>query len=503
MRRLTYLFGTAVIVALAVLVPVKPAAAAPDLCLKEWANPLRWKECTDRVIESAQDIVCLHPPTPDDPTTGIGGWAARRPEWDLRPGVKDRATEYGLGGYQLSTYDQGCAAPVTDAEDRTMSSLATGGFSLATVIVGTGNALREWAYSPRQAWGWSDTWVAGMVDRTYRYVFTPFGVIGLALVGVWLVWRSRAGNLSEAAQTVGWALVVLVAVTAVFRWPLWIAQTTDGIGSSGLEVVTAATGQGPEHLPAERCPNNPQECVDSRTAAGRASATTVDVLLYRNWLRAQLGSADSNTARDFGPVLYDAQTLTWAEAAQIREDPTKGAEITKQKGQQWRAAASQIKRSDPAAYSHLQGEHGWSRMWASVVAVLSALVFSVFDVAASLIILFGFLAVRLTLMLGPMLATIGVFRPASGPLRRVVDLGVGGLWNVFLFGALSGAYLSVTSLLFATPLPGPVQLAMVGIGGWFFWLLRSPARRAREVLRLRRPNAEAPTANAKPQAVAA
>ncbi len=44
-------------------------------------------------------------------------------------------------------------------------------------------------------------------------------------------------------------------------------------------------------------------------------------MLYRNWLRGELGSADSETAKKYGPALYDAKSFTWGEAEDIRKDP--------------------------------------------------------------------------------------------------------------------------------------------------------------------------------------
>ena len=47
-------------------------------------------------------------------------------------------------------------------------------------------------------------------------------------------------------------------------------------------------------------------CKDNRPPAVRASDTAVETMLYRNWLRGVLGSADSTTAQKYGQALYDA-----------------------------------------------------------------------------------------------------------------------------------------------------------------------------------------------------
>ena len=45
--------------------------------------------------------------------------------------------------------------------------------------------------------------------------------------------------------------------------------------------------------------------------------TATETMLYRNWLRGALGSADTATAQKYGPVLYDAKSLSWGEAQDI------------------------------------------------------------------------------------------------------------------------------------------------------------------------------------------
>lgn len=480
-----------------------PAAAAPAdrPCTPKEAvdpNPLVKAKCIQRIKDSGvQILTCTQAPPPDDPASGMAGMVSARTAADLRSGITDRATQYGVAGYRLSTYGQGCAAQVTQPVGNLKTEVADAEFWLAAAIIGSGDTLRERAYTPGSTWGFMDGLLTGVVDKTFRWVFGPWGIVTLIVTGLWLMWRAHRANLSESLHTIGWALTVAALTTAVYFWAPWIAHTADQLGAQGIDVAHSATGQPPESVPADRCISPDLDaCVDHRTPAGRAAAKTVDAILYRNWLRAELGSADSQTAQTYGPLLYDAQTLTWGESANMASDPAMRKTIVDMKADRWHTVAAQVKAEDPVAYEHLQGSHGMDRVAAGAVALVSAVFFSAFDVLASIVILFGFLVVRLALMALPVLGAFGMFRPASGMFRSAVNAAVGALWNVIVFAALSGLYLSATAVVLSSALPFPVQLAAMPLAGGLCLWLRRPVSRVRDVARLRKP------ARVEPEAVA-
>ena len=115
--------------------------------------------------------------------------------------------------------------------------------------------------------------------------------------------------------TAGWALLVMVAVTALAKWPVYSAHLADNALISSLSVVHDAVGPPARtSRPTNARLANPEACKDDRPPAVRASDTAVETMLYRNWLRGLLGSADSTTAQKYGPALYHARSLTWDEA---------------------------------------------------------------------------------------------------------------------------------------------------------------------------------------------
>ena len=92
------------------------------------------------------------------------------------------------------------------------TTVANGEFMFATAVIGASNALRERAWDPGSMWGWADPLVEKATQAVYQKVFSVFGVITLCVVGLYLLWRSRQSDMSNAMTTAGWALLVMVAV---------------------------------------------------------------------------------------------------------------------------------------------------------------------------------------------------------------------------------------------------------------------------------------------------
>ena len=117
---------------------------------------------------------------------------------------------------------------------------------IATAIIGASNALRERAWDPQTLWGWADPLVDQATKAVYEKVFSVFGVITLAIVGIYLLWRSRQADMGAATTTAGWAILVMVAVTAIAAWPVRSANIADQSLITTLGVVHDAVGPRPE-----------------------------------------------------------------------------------------------------------------------------------------------------------------------------------------------------------------------------------------------------------------
>jgi hypothetical protein len=488
-RRLVHALAALIAAALVVVVPGTPAHADPQpqstaLCsVEEWKQPKNFADCTRRLANAgAQRVQCIQAPTPSSPDAGIAGWFTSRPDADMRSGVVGLYSRYGVGGYRLEMYDVGCAGAVTNAGSSFQNDIAGVEFALAAGVLGAANGLRDHAYDPSAMWSWSDTYVEDLTRNAYDHLFVTFGVLAVAAAALYLLWKAPQGRLSHAARTAGWAVLVMVLATAVAHWPLATAHGFDKAGGAGLAAVHNVLGPGPENISPDQCRSyqlDPEACNDHRTIAVRTSDAATEAILYKAWLRAELGSADSPTAQKYGPALYDATTFTWADAEQMRSVPSMRQTIIGLKAQQWLTIAEQIKAEDPEAYANLQGLRGTDRIGSGLIAVLSAVAFASFDVIASFMILLGFLLVRIAVVFLPVVATWGVLEPASNALRKLIDRTIGALFNIIRYGAMSGLYLWAVVTIFKSPLSGGFQILAVLLAAVACWLIIRPTKRFR------------------------
>jgi uncharacterized membrane protein len=191
-----------------------------------------------------------------------------------------------------------------------------------------------------------------------------------------------------------------------------------------------------------------------------------------------LGSADDDTAKKYGLALYDARSLTWDEAQKLRDNPATRDATLAAKKDQWRKVAEQIKTEDPEAYEYLQGINGMERIGAGFIAVLAAVMFAMFDLTASILVLLGFLIFRWAVIAAPILGTIGLLRPASSGIRRLGNAVVAAIFNIAIFGTGAAIYLFAVDLIMNTPsLAGWLQVLLVWLCGVVGWLLLRPYRR--------------------------
>ena len=117
---------------------------------------------------------------------------------------------------------------------------------------------------------------------------------------------------------------------------------------------------------------------------------------------------------------------------------------------------------DPEAYEYLQGSRDMERIGAGFIAVLAALLFAMFDLTASLLVLLGFLIFRWAVIAAPVLGTVGLMRPASAGLRRLANAVVAAVFNIAIFGTGAAIYLFAVDLVMSTA--DPARLAAGGAG---------------------------------------
>jgi len=498
-RRLMAAVAALGVVALVVFGPAAAAQAGPPAAplteapgspctVKEWADPTNFKRCTEAAFTATQaTIQCLNPPTPTGPDTGFAGMVSVRPDASLYSGMTGQYTQYGAGGYHLSTYDIGCVGDVTHATDVAQNGIADTVFQASAGWLATANTTRGYAYDPHAMWGWFDGDLDTAVHALYKNVWLTAAALFVMLTGVWLIWRARRGDVSEATATAGWVLLVTVGMTLVAQWPSASARIADTGATFGLQMVHAGAGLGPQTESPTEC-RNPDGCVDHRSPSDRMSDSITTALLYHNWLVAELGSADSPTAKRYGPALYSYQALTWDEAANIQAHPELRKIVTADKAQGWNQLAAVIKAEDPQAYEHLQGLHGSDRLFVAFLTAVEVFLFTSFDLVASLAIILAFGVFRLVIITLPITGAAGVSPRTSGYLIKSLNAALAAFRNIIAFGAASTLFLLLVNAYFAADaLPGIAKTLLMGITAAGMWLLILNRNRLTGRLGFRRP----------------
>ncbi|MCW2504183.1 MAG: hypothetical protein JWO79_2467, partial [Actinomycetia bacterium] len=431
----------------------------------EGCSFLNLKACVSDVTD------CKTIPTPSRPDSGLAGWFLSAPknpstEDPFKAGAKVSPYEvYGYAGLDYSTYDLGCAGPARDPEASALNSIANLIQTPALWLVALDNSVREYAYQPGSMWGWTNDLVAKASNALHERVFTAWGAVALLLVGVWLMWGARGGNMSHAVVTAGWAVLVMAIVTVVAAWPVKASTVADS-------ALTGALGQVSAGLSAT------DTAGDSRPPAVRASGVLTNTVLYQQFLRGTLGSSDSDVAVKYGPKLYEARAFSWAEVAEMKKHPDQRQAMIDRKQELWTAAAGAVQKEDPDAYEYLAGHKGSEKVGAAVLAFVSALVVTPFDIMASLLILVAFLIIRLAVAFLPAIGTVGILRPASGPLRGLLRTVLAAIINCVIFGAGSAVFLLAVQVITGTgSLAGWQQILLLWLTGLILWLLLRPYRR--------------------------
>ncbi|MGH3664015.1 MAG: MFS transporter, partial [Micromonosporaceae bacterium] len=470
--------------------PTVPAAPQADCSFDDLQDPARRKKClADLGPVPAAREQCIKAPTPTTPDSGMAGWFTEPPKPEK--GYRGAYLKYGYAGYSHTTYDDpDCGQTTMYPEFAPEHKIANAELLVASGIIGASNALRERAWDPGPMWDWANPLVEKATTGIYQKVFTVFGAITLAVVGIYLIWRSRQADMNDSLTTAGWAVLVIVVVTAVVAWPVFSANLADGMLLQSLGAIHSAIGPADKSIPPDKCALRDKEaCKDNRKPAVRASDTATEAILYQNWLRGALGSSDSDTARTYGPALYHAKAFTWDELRAIRpeaSDSTKERQkklatrnkIIEEKAELWKRTAEQIRKTDPEAYEHLQGQRGMERIGASFIALLAAVFFALFDIVTSVLILLGFLVFRWAVVAAPLIGTFAMLRPASTGLKRLGNAVVAAIFNIVIFGAGAAVYLFAVDLILSTAsLAGWLQVLLIGLCGIAGWMLLRPYRR--------------------------
>jgi hypothetical protein len=395
---------------------------------------------------------CKQPPAPEVPGRGVVGFFESPPKTLPPPGdpFAPKSTtsiyeQYGYAGLRWNTYDLGCGPDFARSPDAWAgTSVANYVFTLPKSLVAATGAVLGAAFHP-DFLSVFDPLVATVVDSLRRTVFEQWFLLSVSAVGLLLIWRSRRASLASSAGAIGWALLVMVLATVIFRWPLVAGHAADQTVTTTLGAVTGGLNGRP-----------------NGSAGQETVANMHEALLYQAWLGGTFGNADAEVAKRYGPALFDAQAMTWREAEILRTDPAAGQRIIEAKEQKFVDTAAKVKDADPDAYEYLVGRRSDTRMGYAILAAFATLCAVPFLLVAGLLVLGALIIVRLGVMLFPAIAVLGLFQPMRSLVIGMGNTVAAAMINAVVFGI--GTAVMVKGM-------GVILSPTTGLAGWMIVLL--------------------------------
>ena len=420
-------------------------------------------------VRAFPGLDCKESPTPDMPGEGLAAFFGRTPhpippqEDPFAAGARTTVYEqYGYAGLRWHTYDLGCGPDAARNPDAVIGTALSNWITNLPISLSALTAsVTEVAFEPTFL-NIFDPSITRISSALHDRLFATWVPAVIAILGIGILFRSRRSALATTAASIGWALMVVLLATAIFRWPLTAGHFADETVTHTLGTVVGGINGRTEVKPSVTIASNVQESI-----------------FYTAWLAGTLGSTDSPTAKKYGPELFKAQALTWHEASVVQHDPEAGKKIIEDKKDRWQTLASEIQSSDPAAYEHLTGKRSDTRVGYAILSTVAAVLALPFLLVAALLLLGSFLIVRLAVMLFPAFATIGVF-PAGRGLVTGIGRTVGAaLVNAVIFGIGSAVTIRVLGLILdpQSRLPGWLALVLMPLFGFVMWVGLKPFRR--------------------------
>ncbi len=351
---------------------------------------------------------------------------------------------YGLAGLRWHTYDLGCGGSAANPSAAADTSVANLLFTTVPVgVTAIAGALASSVYDP--------TWLA-VFDDPMREIshglrdafYAPLAPLALIVAGIALMWSARRAQFGAAATSMMFIAIAIGVVSVATAVPTRLGGAAD-TAMTGTTAYINASLSGREDVAAD--------------PEAEAIAPFVDNVLYPRWVAGTLGDSDSETARTYGPDLFRASAFSWAEAAEAEGNPERARELVEAKQQLWTETAEQIKNADPDAYEYLTGAR--QNRFGEAVASTLAVGVLLFPIAAFLLMVTGYVLIRLTVMTAPVWATLAMLPNMSGLLPGAAKLLLAAVINPLVAAVGATLTIKVTSLLIAPDSPVPLWLGLI------------------------------------------
>lgn len=250
----------------------------------------------------------------------------------------------------------------------------------------------------------------------------PFGLlaVGILVSAIMIGRKHKSGNMSVLAEHAALVLVSIFLAAVTLHAP---ASVSAGVDSLTRQTATIAGSQFNASL---------------TDGAHRNS-------VYRAWLQANFGNADSQIAKDYGPRLKEATQYTWVEYQQVQADPDAAEEINQGKAERYETIANEIRETDPAAYRHFQGRE--DRMSPSGFGMIAGFFMSLFAAISYIIILVARILMQGLVLVAPFAAVAGLLPRGREALVGLFGMFAAALWSVFKFSLAAGIMAVMLGLL--------------------------------------------------------
>jgi hypothetical protein len=419
---------------------------------------------------AAMDLDCKDSPTPDRPDQGMAGFFGPEPDQlppEEDPFDPDASTsvyeQYGFGGLRWHNYDLGCGVDAARNPEAVLgTTVANWTMNIPVGFAALVASLTDVAFHPTFL-GVFDPLLTRVSTSLHESLFARWAPAVVAAVGLLVLIRARGMALSTATAAVGWAVFVVLVATALFRWPIESGRFADQTVTASLAAVVQGL-------------HRDEQATDPATLV---ASSVQQSILYPAWLAGELGSTDSKTARQYGPGLFQAQTLSWREVHTIQSDPDQGQQIIDAKREQFGKLADKIRTEDPAAYEFLTGQRSDTRVAYAVLATLATTLALPFLLVSALMLLACYFVIRLAVMLFPAFATLGLFPTARFLVTGLFRTVAAALVNAVLFGIGAALTVILVGVILdpATGLPLWLSYVLLPLLSLIAWIILRPVRR--------------------------
>ncbi|WP_109506750.1 hypothetical protein [Nocardioides speluncae] len=390
-----------------------------------------------------------------------------------------------------NTYDLGCGPDLlNNPTSKPLTAQANYFTDWALLPVIVGDAMEDWVSD--DPFDFLDSTVAEIQEKMRFQVVGLLLPLSIAGLGIWLIYRARKAEFHETADAAVGALLIVGVAMFLLQYPQRANDTFQEVVDGGVQIAQAPFG-----------------------AETDFSDVMFREVVYTHWLAGELGDADSTVAKKYGPDLYRAQHLTYAEVAEaeakekarleaLEDDECVGFEcqdpgvedgapdeqtcafgachtamddLVKAHQKDFKDVAGKVEDEDESAYAVLTGKDGAdSRPGVASLMGVYLWVTSFFYILAQFMLGLSLLLIRVFIICFPIVALLAVFPQYREKARSLIDLLAAAFMGGLKFILASGIYSTVATGILGAPTSLMVKLILLLITGVAAIMIVKPVR---------------------------